>query len=126
MYPSPVYQVLNVNWSAFVKDILPTLQTHGWNNGTHVGHQLGSGDLGLLPLTMWHTIVSLSTVWVPWLLIRCPKQSLLPPSTPPTPPRPTPSHPPPLLSILTAERDGKKYLKIQPLEMEKVSYNKSQ
>ena len=32
IYPSPVYQVLNVNWSAFVKGILPTLQSHGWNN----------------------------------------------------------------------------------------------
>ena len=37
-----------------------------------------------------------------------------------------PSHPPPLLSILTAERDGKKYLEIQPSETEKVSYNKNQ
>ena len=46
------------------------------------------------------------------------------PPTPPrtTPPRPAPphlpSHPPPLLSILTAERDGKKYLEIQPSETE--------
>ena len=37
-----------------------------------------------------------------------------------------PSHPPPLLSILMAERDGKKYLEIQPSETEKVSYNKNQ
>ena len=52
------------------------------------------------------------------------------PSHPPTPPRPTPprrpSHSPPLLSILTAERDGKKYLEIQPSETEKASYNKNQ
>ena len=61
------------------------------------------------------------------------------PSHPPTPPHPThppspshptpphlPSHPPPLLSILIAERDGKKYLEIQPSETEKVSYNKNQ
>ena len=57
IYPSPVYQVLNVNWSAFVKGILPTLQSHSWNNGTHGGYQLGSEDLGLLPLAMWPTIV---------------------------------------------------------------------
>ena len=53
----------------------------------------------------------------------------LPPS-PPTPPHPTPPrcpyHPPPLLSILMAERDGKKYLEIQPSEAEKVSYNRNQ
>ena len=57
------------------------------------------------------------------------------PPHPPTPPRPTPprpaspplpSHPPPLLSILTAERDGKKYPEIQPSETEKVSYNRKQ
>ena len=52
------------------------------------------------------------------------------PPTHPSPSRPTPpcrpSHPPPLLSILTAERDGKKYLEIQPSETEKVSYNKNQ
>ena len=40
IYPSPVYQVLNVNWSAFLKGILPTVQSHGWNNGTHGGCQL--------------------------------------------------------------------------------------
>ena len=49
---------------------------------------------------------------------------------PPHPPRPIlprlPSHPPPLSSILTAERDGKNYLEIQPSETEKVSYNKYQ
>ena len=45
----------NVNWSAFVKGILPTLQTHVWNNGTHGRQQLGSGYLGLfeLPLTIY-------------------------------------------------------------------------
>ena len=42
----------------------------------------------------------------------------------PTPLR-HPFHPPPLLSILMAERDGKKYLEIQPSETEKVSYNKN-
>ena len=32
-----------------------------------------------------------------------------------------PSHLPPLSAILTAERDGKKYLQIQPFEIEKNS-----
>ena len=58
----PVYQMLNVNWSAFVKGIFPTLKSHGMNNGTHGGCHFGNGDLGLLPLTMWPTIVSLATV----------------------------------------------------------------
>ena len=42
----------------------------------------------------------------------------------PTPPF-RPFHPPSLLTILTAERDGKKYLEIQPSEIEKVTYNKT-
>ena len=50
----------------------------------------------------------------------------LPPLPIPPDPAHRPSHPPPLLSILTAERDGKKYLEIQPSETEKVSYNKNQ
>ena len=45
--------------------------------------------------------------------------------THPSPPH-LPSHPPPLLSILTAERDGKKYPEIRPSETEKVSYNRKQ
>ena len=112
-----MYQVLNVNWSTFLKGILPTLQSHGWNNGTHGGCQLGSRDLGLLPLTtyvagllpltMWPTGASLATVWVSWLLMKCPKQGfchLLPHHTPPP-------IPPPLLSILMAERDDKNTMK---------------
>ena len=112
---SPVYQVLNVNWSAFVKGILPTLQSHGWNNGTHGGHQFDSGDLYLLPLAVWPTSVLLATVWASWLLVECPIGWFLPPPTPPTPPHPTlphcPSHPPLLLSILKAERDSKNTIK---------------
>ena len=40
-----MYQVLNVNWSAFLKGILLTLQGPKCNNGTNVGGPLGSGDL---------------------------------------------------------------------------------
>ena len=89
IYPSPVLKVLNINWSAFLKGILLTLQSNSWNNDTHGGRQLGSGDLGLLPLTMGLTIVSLANVWTSWLLMGCPKQWILPP---PTPPCPTPPH----------------------------------
>ena len=84
--------------------------------GTHRGHQLGSGNLGLLSLGMWHIGVSLATVWASWLLMGCPKYWFLPPPTQPHPPHPTlphrASHTPPLLSILTAEIDGKKYFEI--------------
>ena len=68
----PSVSVSNANWSAFLKGILPTLQSHGWNNGTHGGRQLDSWDLYLLPLAVWPTGVLLATVWVPWLPIECP------------------------------------------------------
>ena len=93
IYPSPVYQVLNVNWSTFLKSILPTLQSHGWNNATHGGRQLGSEDLDLLPLAMWPTGVPLATVWASWLLMKCPKRWFLPPPSPATPSCPTPPYP---------------------------------
>ena len=72
IYPSPLYQVSNANWSAFLKGILPTLQSHGWNNGTHGGRQLDSEDLYLLPLAEWPAGVLLATVWASWLLMECP------------------------------------------------------
>ena len=120
IYPSPVYQVLNVNKSAFLKIILPTLQSHGWNTGTNVGCQLGSGDLDLCPLTLWPTDVSLATMWASWLLMGCPKQGFLPPPTPP----PIPSTP----SIINTDgREGQqKYHEIHPSEIEKLSFNKNQ
>ena len=81
---------------------------------------MGSGDLDLFPLAVRPTGVSLATVWAPWLLMGHPKGWFL---LPPTPPHP---NPPPLLSILMEEMDGKKYHEIQPSEIEKVSYNKNQ
>ena len=130
IYPSPVYQVLNVNWSAFLKGILPTLQSHGWNNGTHGGRQLNSGDLYLLPLAVWPTGMLLATVWVSWLLVGVPRSGFchLPPHPPlPIPPHPTPPSIPPTPSIINTDgRKGwQKYLEIQPSETE-VSYNKNQ
>ena len=108
-YPSPVYQVFNVNWSAFLKGILPTLQSHNWNNGTNGGCQLCSGDMGLLPLTLWSTGMSLATVWVPWLLMGCPKWGVL---QQPIPPHPTtqPTHPS-VSNILVVEKDSKNIMK---------------
>ena len=121
-----MYQVLNVDWFTFLKGILPTLQTHGWSNGTHGGHQLDSGDLYLLPLTIRPTSVLLATAWASWLLMGCPSGWFLPPPSPPTPPAPPPIPLAPLSSILMAERDGKKHLENQPSEAEKVSYNRNQ
>ena len=133
IYPSPLYQVSNANWSAFLKGILPTLQSHGWKNGTHGG---ANWTVGTCICSHW-LCGPLECYWplcgrhgCSWSVPRggfC----LLPPHPPlPIPPYPTPprlpSHPPPLLSILTAERDGKKYLEIQPSETEKVSYNRKQ
>ena len=79
------------NWSAFLKGVLLTLQSHNLNNGSNGGHQLGSRNLGFLPLTLWPTSVSLATVWALWLLLGCPKWRLLLPPT-----YTVPSHPIPL------------------------------
>ena len=75
---------------AFVKGILPTLQSHGCNKGIYGGRQLEHW-VGL-PLTMWPTLVSLAIVWASWLLMGRPKRWFLPPLTPP------PIPPTPLLS----------------------------
>ena len=131
IYPSPLYQVSNANWSAFLKGILPTLQSHGWNNGTHGGRQ-------------WTVGTCICSHWLCgplecyWPLCGCHGCSwsvprggfchlpLYPPLPVPPHPAPPPIPPPPLLSILMAERDSKKYLEIQPSETEKVSYNRKQ
>ena len=100
VYSSPV---LNVNWSAFLKVILPTLQSHDWNNGTNGGHKLVSGNLGLLWLTLWPAGVSSATVFQMGVFATS------------YPTHPTPSHctlppisPTPLYAILTLEKDSKK------------------
>ena len=102
---------INVNWSAFLKGILPTLQSHGWNNGTNGGRQLGSGDLGLLPPTMWPTGVSLATLWTSWLLMGCPKQGFLPPPTHPTPLHSTPLPIPPTPSFSNTDEGQENTMK---------------
>ena len=52
----------------------PRSQLEQWHHG---GHQLGGGNLGLLPLTLRPTSVSIATVWVSWLLMGCPKWGFL-------------------------------------------------
>ena len=37
IYPSPVYKMININWSAV--GFLPNLQNHDWNNGNNGGNQ---------------------------------------------------------------------------------------
>ena len=132
IYPSPLYQVSSANWSTFLKGILPTLQSHGWNNGTHGGRQLDSGDLYLLPLAVWptgvlfgHCVGIMDAHGVSLGVVFATSLPNHPSPSHPTPPRLS-SYPPPLLSILTAERGGKKYPEIQPSETEKVSYNRKQ
>ena len=127
IYPFPVYQVLNVNWSALLNGILPTLQSHGWYNGTHGGCQLGSGDLGLLPLAMWSTGVLLATVWVSWLLMGCSKQGFCHLPLHPVPPHHSPPPIPPTPSICNTDGRNRcqKYHEIQPSKIEKVNYNKN-
>ena len=119
IYPFPVYQVLNVNWSAFLKDISPTIQSHCQNNGIHMegtNWAVGTGFALTDYVAHWHVIGHCVDVMAAH---GCSKRQFL---LPPTPPRPT--HP--LLAILMAEGDSKKYHDIQHLEIEKVSYNKNQ
>ena len=82
-YPSLEYQVLNVNWSFFLKGILPILQSHSWNNGTNGGHQLGSG---IWICSQWHYAYYcvIGHYMHLWLLMGCPKLGVM--TSPPTHP----------------------------------------
>ena len=48
---------------------------------------MGSGDLGLFPLTMWPSIALLATVWASWLLMGYPNGGCC--HLPTHPPHPT-------------------------------------
>ena len=110
IYPSPVYQVLTVNWSAIVKGILLTIQGHSWKNGTHGGHQLAVGTW-VCSHWLWGPLLSLTTMWASWLLMG--KMVVFAPSHP-THSHPVPLHPappcspsyPPTPSIINT--DGRK------------------
>ena len=133
IYPSPVYQVLNVNWSTFLKGILPTpkvmagtmppMEGTTWAVGTWICSYWLCGPL----VCHWPLYGSHGCSWSVPSGGFC---HLPPHPTHPSPSHPTllrrPSHPPPLLSIMMAERDGKKYHEIQLSEIEEVSYNKNQ
>ena len=109
IYLSPLYQVSNANWSAFLKGILPTLQSYGWNNGTHGGAN-------------WTVRTCICTHWLCgplecyWPLCghhgcswSVPRGGFchLPPHPPlPVPPHPAPPPIPPTSSIINA--DGRK------------------
>ena len=131
-YPSPLYQVSNANWSTFLKGIFadpPESRLEQWDPWRAPIGQWGPMSAPTGCVAHWGVIghcvgvmdahgVSLGVVFATSLPTH-------PSASHPTPPR-LPSHPPPLLSILTAERDGKKYPEIQPSETEKVSYNRKQ
>ena len=96
-YPSSVYPMLNVNLYAFLKGILPTTQSHDWNNDINAGRELGGGDLILFPLRLcsliWHGLLC-RPLLVSRLLQGCPGQGFLPTSITFQPTHPTPpSHP---------------------------------
>ena len=122
IYPSPLYQVSNANWSAFLKGILPTLQSHSWNNGTHGGANWTVGTC-----ICFHRLCDpLDCYWplcgrhgCSWNVPRGGFCHL--------PPHPPLSVPPTPSIINTDSRKGwQKYLEIQPSETEKVSYNRKQ
>ena len=121
IHSSPVYQVLNVNWSTFLKGILPTLQ-------------VTAGTMAPMEGTNWTVETCICFHWLcgppvcHWPLCGRHGRSWGIPIASSDGFCHLPPHPPPLLSILMEERDGKKYHEIQPSEIEEViiSYNKSQ
>ena len=128
-----MYQVLIVNWSAFLKGILPTIQCPGWNNRTHGGPigQWGPIFANTGYVAHWcvidHCVGIMAAHGVSLGVVFATFYPTYPTPPHPTPPHPTPhpSHPLPLLSILTAERDGKKYLEIEPSEIERLAIIKT-
>ena len=113
IYPSLMYQVLNVNWSTFLKGILPTLQSHGWNNGTHGGQQvIGQWEPGFAPTgyeahycVIGHCVGVIAALGVSQMVVFA--------TSLPTHPTPLPAPIPPTPSIINfdGKRDGKNTIK---------------
>ena len=92
IYPSPVYQVLNVNWSAFLKGIFPPsrvtagtmgpMESANWTMGTCICSHWLCGPL----VCYWPLCGRHGCSWVSQTVF-------FPPPTPPTPFRRTPPHP---------------------------------
>ena len=126
IYPSPVYHVLNVNWSAFSEGHFanpPKSWLKQWNQWRA---SIGQWDLGLLPLTLWPTGVSLATVWASWLLMECPKRGFVtshPTHSTLSYPTTHPTHPL-YQQCWHSRKRWQKYHEIQSSAIEKVSYEK--
>ena len=131
VYPSPMNQVLNVKWSTFLKGILQPskvmagtmapMEGTNWAVGTWICSHWLCGPL----VCHWPLCGRHGCSWVSQRVVFAVSHHTHSSLSHPTPLH-HPSHSPPLLSILMAERDGKKYHEIQPSEIEEVSYNKNQ
>ena len=108
--------MLHINWSASLKVILPTLQSHDWNNGTNGGCQLGTQDYShcLCGLLIRHGPLC-GHLLGSQLLQECPNWS------------PLPILPVPFVSYTEFKKEWQNTMKfMQPSVVQKVSYNKSQ
>ena len=132
IYPSPIYQVSNVNWSAFLKGILPIFQRysqleqwHSWRAA--IGQwrpRFAPNDYVAHQCVIGHCVGLIAAHGVSQMRVFVTSHPTHPIPSHPTPLL-RPSHSPLILAIPMAERDGIKYHEIQPSEIEKVSYNKN-
>ena len=49
-----------INWTVFLKQLLPTLLIHNYDNGTHGGHYMESMGLKFIPEIVRHLLDHLS------------------------------------------------------------------
>ena len=108
--------MLHINWSASLKVILPTLQSHDWNNGTNGGCQMETQDYShcLCGLLIKHRPLC-GHLLASQLLQECPNWSLLP------------ILPVPFVSYTEFKKEWQNTMKFMQLSVvQKVSYNKSQ
>ena len=91
-YPSPVYEMWNVNWSAFLEGILPTLQKSQLEQWHQWKAPIRWWNIRLLLLLLWLTDVEWAIVHTSWLLRYYPNWRFFATSHP-TPRHATPHHP---------------------------------